>query len=737
MPPCDDTVLDPDEPGLELVPDGQPDEALACLRIPDALPAPMLERIAGFAVRALDLQLVAISFFDESEQWLQCTAGPLADVGGGTCLGPFCAHALLEADAPLVVEDAAADDRFQGSPLVSGSPGIRFYAGLRLRDADGQVVGILSAVDARPRRLLPDGHQTLLDLAASVTAMLELRRQVESDVHARALNPHCPWIAGSDGRLLQMGPRLAELTGLSTDEMLGDGWMRFVHPEEIAGVLDCWRTSLQGGAVYDREYRVRLIDDSYRWFHSHAEPRRTPSGRIVCWYGLIKDVDDRRMSQNRIEHLAYHDELTGLANRVQFRRMLEQQIARVERGVSFALLRLDVDDFKAINDTLGHAVGDLLLTQVATLLRDCVRQTDIVARDGDDEFFVVQTDLGEPEDAVLLVERILTVLSMPMRLDGLVLSIGASIGITLSPQDGALPDKLLQNSDLALARAKQEARGGHRFFRPEMDERLRVRQALKVELRDALDRDEFELEYHPLVCLPGGRVCGFEALLRWRHPTRGFVSPTEFIPAAENTGLIVPIGRWVLERACRDAAGWPDDIHVAVNLSAVQFRQSTLPQAVAAALALSGLDPHRLELEITESLPLLDDDANLALLQQLRALDVRIVLDDFGSGYASLGYLTRFAFDKLKIDRSFTARLTDTAGTRTIVNAVLRMSQALGIAVTAEGVETREQLDILVQAGCDELQGFFFSKPVPLAAVPDLLAGLERRCRQELWCGPA
>ena len=741
VPPVTQDLPFPDPATLDdAAPDPTPPDGAASSRrvraqVPDALPAPIFDHIARLAVRTLELQLVTISFVDDGERWFRSMAGPLAGSGGVDHPSPFCAHALLHADAPLIVEDAVADPRFRDIPLVAGPSGIRFYAGVPLRNGDGQVVGILSALDTRLRPSAPHDLLTLLDLAAAVTAMLELRRGAEADLHAHELNPHCPWIADSQGRLLQVSPRIAALTGMTMAEVLAEGWIRAVHPDDVAEVQDCWAASLRTGVIFDRDYRIRLADDGYRWFHGHAEPRHNLAGGIDCWYGIVEDIDDRKTSQARIEHLAYRDELTGLANRAQFRRMLEQQIAWADRGVSFALLRLDLDDFKAINDTLGHRVGDMLLTQVAARLGDCVRQTDIVARDGDDEFFVLQTHLGEPEDAVLLVERILAVLSTPMKLDGVVLSIGASIGITLCPQDGALPDKLLQNSDLALGRAKQEARGSYRFFEPDMDERLRIRQALKVELRDALDRGEFELAYQPLIGLPGGRIDGFEALLRWRHPTRGFVSPAEFIPAAENTGLILPIGRWVLERACRDAATWPDGIHVAVNLSAMQFRQGVLPQVVARALGSSGLDPQRLELEITETVPLLDDESSLVMLRRLRGLGVRIVLDDFGTGYASLAYLTRFAFDKLKIDRSFVARMTDTPDTQTIVNAVLRMSHALGIAITAEGVETREQLDILVREGCNELQGFFFSRAVPLAAVPDLLAHHERRRLQEDWCG--
>jgi diguanylate cyclase (GGDEF)-like protein/PAS domain S-box-containing protein len=531
-----------------------------------------------------------------------------------------------------------------------------------------------------------------------------------------------------------MSPQVTEITGMPVAGSLGDGWIGFVHPEDMVDVQARWAMSLRTGERYDMEYRIRQADATYRWFHVHGSPRCNADGVIVRWYGIIEDIDDQRSSSARVEHLAYHDGLTGLPNRAQFRRLLEQQVGRVERGASFALLRLDLDDFKAINDTLGYVSGDILLMEVAARLAGSVRHTDILARSGNDEFFILQTDLCQPEDAALLADRIGTVLMAPIRLDGTPVGIGASIGITLCPQDGAIIDKLLQNSDLALERAKQDARGSYRFFEPDMDERLRLRQALKIELRDALDRDELELAYQPLVGLPDGRIHGFEALLRWRHPTRGFVSPAEFIPTAEKTGLILPIGRWVLERACRDAAGWPGDIRIAVNLSTVQFRQRALVETVAAALELSGLDPQRLELEITESVLLLDDDANLATLHQLRGLGVRIVLDDFGTGYASLGYLTRFAFDKLKIDRSFVARMTDTPDTQTIVNAVLRMSQALGIATTAEGVETREQLDILARAGCDELQGFFFSHPVPLSMVPGVIARHDARREREGWC---
>jgi diguanylate cyclase (GGDEF)-like protein len=439
------------------------------------------------------------------------------------------------------------------------------------------------------------------------------------------------------------------------------------------------------------------------------------------WVSTHEDITDYRRIEARIAHMAHHDVLTELPNRLLLRERLQRAVDVAQEGKGLAVLCLDLDRFKDINDTLGHMVGDGLLKVVADRLRDCVGEGDTVARTGGDEFAVVQSAAEQPIAATALATRIIQAIDEPLEIDGHQVVVGTSIGIAVSPSDGTDPNQLLKSADLALYRAKSEGRGIYRFFEPEMDAHMQARCRLQLDLRKALANGEFELYYQPLVNLERDRVCGLEALLRWHHPERGNVSPAEFVPLAEETGLIVPIGEWVLRQACAAAAAWPDQIKVAVNLSAMQFKGRHLVETVFSALAASGLQAHRLELEITESILLQNNEATLATLHQLRALGVRIALDDFGTGYSSLSYLRSFPFDRIKIDRSFVKDIAEGAGSLNIVRAVTAMAAGLGMATTAEGVETREQLERVREEGCTEMQGYFFSPPRPIKDIERLL----------------
>jgi len=438
------------------------------------------------------------------------------------------------------------------------------------------------------------------------------------------------------------------------------------------------------------------------------------------WLATIQDITESRKADARIAHMAHHDALTGLPNRVLFLKRLSQAIARSRRGEPCAVLCLDLDHFKAVNDTLGHPVGDALLRAVTARLHEHVRETDTVARLGGDEFAIVQSSVEQPRDATTLAQRLTQVLSAPYMLDGHQVVIGTSIGIAVVPGDGDDPHELLKNADLALYRAKDEGRGRFRCFEPEMDARMQARRALELELRRALLVGEFEVFYQPLVKLRTNKVSCFEALVRWRHPERGLVPPSDFIPLAEEIGLILPLGEWVLRQACMDAMTWPEDVKVAVNLSPVQFTSRSLVADVAEALTDSGLAPERLELEITETVMLKDTEATLVILHQLKALGVRIAMDDFGTGYSSLSYLRRFPFDKVKIDRSFIEGLGLGGDCDTIVAAVTAMCNTLGMVTVAEGVETQDQLQMLRGGQCSEVQGYLFSQPRPAAEVMQL-----------------
>jgi diguanylate cyclase (GGDEF)-like protein len=437
-----------------------------------------------------------------------------------------------------------------------------------------------------------------------------------------------------------------------------------------------------------------------------------------------EDITERRKAEARMAYMAHHDALTGLFNRARFRQEIEGILDRKQGGEPVAVLYLDLDRFKTVNDTLGHPCGDALLQSVAERLRSCVGDSEILARLGGDEFAVIQTG-SQPVDATALAAAIIDKLDQPYEIDGHQVVAGTSIGIAVAPHDGIDPDVLLKKADIALYRAKKDGRGTYRFFEAEMDASMQERHSLELDLRSALAKQEFTIAYQPLMSVKSNQVCGFEALLRWEHPQRGLISPVDFIPLAEETRIIVPIGRWVLKQACLAARTWPDDISVAVNLSPIQFKSGTLVLDVIAALAESGLPANRLELEITEGALLENTDNTMMVLNQLKELGARIAMDDFGTGYSSLGYLRSFPFDKIKIDRSFIRDISDVPESMAIIRAITSLGSSLGILVTAEGVETEEQLRRIQEEGCTEVQGYLFSKPRPDHELGALIARLD------------
>jgi diguanylate cyclase (GGDEF)-like protein len=438
------------------------------------------------------------------------------------------------------------------------------------------------------------------------------------------------------------------------------------------------------------------------------------------WVTTLEDITERRRAEEQITHLAHYDALTDLPNRALFHERLNEELAGMAPGEQLAVLYIDIDEFKSVNDSLGHMIGDELLKFVAASLSHCIGKTDFVARLGGDEFAIVQTAVRDEADITDLVTRIYHAIGEPYEYLGHQLTADASIGVALAPQHGANLDQILKNADLAMYAAKSAGRRTYRFFEPEMDSQVKARRLLEVDLRQAISDCALELYYQPCVSLQDNKITGCEALLRWRHPERGMISPAEFVPIAEETGLINRLGEWALATACAEATTWPEDIKLAVNISPVQFRSGTLALKIVAALAASGLPAHRLELEITEAVLIRDDDAALAVLHQLRAIGVRIALDDFGTGYSSLSYLQRFPFDKIKIDRCFVNDIAEPDGSSSIVQAVVNIAAARRMTTTAEGVETKQQQELLRALGCTEMQGYLFSAAKPAAEIRQL-----------------
>jgi diguanylate cyclase (GGDEF)-like protein len=553
----------------------------------------------------------------------------------------------------------------------------------------------------------------------------ERRLGTQNLVLDAALNNMVQGLAMFDAeeRLVICNERYVEMYGLSPEQAKPGTSVQSIIEHRIA------RGEFPGKTAEEhiRAMRKRLGDNKTADYMTQLSDGRhiavtvqpMASGGTVTTH---HDITVQRRSEAKIEHMALHDTLTGLPNRVLLNERLEQALAHVKRGEIVAVHLLDLDNFKTVNDTLGHAAGDKLLKQVAERLRALVRETDTIARMGGDEFAIVQGEIVQPGDATALAYRAIEAVSKPYSIDGREMVIGTSVGIAVGPTDGATADQLMRNADLALYRAKGDGRRTYRFFEAEMDAQMQARRVLEDNLRKALPAGEFELHYQPVFNLQSDEVSGFEALIRWRSGDQGLVPPGMFISLAEEIGFIVPLGEWAIRQACATAAGWPGNLKVAVNLSPVQFRGPGLVEVVVGALAASGLPAERLELEITETILLDNSEETLSTLYQLRALGVRIAMDDFGTGYASLSYLQCFPFDKIKIDRSFVKDIADGVGSLNIVRAVTAMATGLGMATTAEGVETPEQLEAVRAEGCTEMQGYLFSGPLTPSEVPKFLS---------------
>ena len=525
----------------------------------------------------------------------------------------------------------------------------------------------------------------------------------------------------ADGRILLYNDRYAEMMGRTGIALQGRLLLEVLRQQKALdrwdGDPDQFVASVIAAAKAGKS-ATRMVTRNGRSIRVVHQPMKGGG-----WVATFEDITEWQAAQEQISHMARHDALTNLPNRTLFREQLEKALRLAKRNDQLAVLCLDLDHFKAINDSLGHPVGDALLKEVARRLGQCITENDTVARLGGDEFAIVQfCNDCDPSAVALLASHVVEQVSAPYEVAGHQLVIGVSIGISLAPEDGKNPDELLKKADLALYRAKEDGRGTYRFFETGMDARAQARRLLEIDLRAALHRREFEVYYQPIRDVAKDVVVSFEALVRWNHSLRGMISPVNFIPLAEETGLIVPIGEWVLRQACMDAVRWSQDVGVAVNLSPVQFKNPNLVSSVKDALKASGLPARRLELEITESVLLQNSEATLSVLHELRSFGVRISLDDFGTGYSSLSYLRSFPFDKIKIDRSFITELATREDSMAIVRAVTGLGKSLGIVTTAEGVETDAQFELLRQEGCTQAQGYLFSPPRPVTEVETMLS---------------
>jgi diguanylate cyclase (GGDEF)-like protein/PAS domain S-box-containing protein len=541
------------------------------------------------------------------------------------------------------------------------------------------------------------------------------------------------WEIDADGRLLHVSPRLAALFGLPAAQ-LGSRpvveRLQEMKPDDpaVAGQLSALRQHLARGTPFRDLKLAATRGGRTRWWSLSAKPLVDDDGACIGWRGVASDITEAQQANRQLTWLAHYDALTGLANRHQLRSRLAELLQPPGRAAqAFAVLCLDLDHFKTINDTLGHAVGDGLLQEVAQRLSAATRRSDTVARLGGDEFAVVLHGVGSVDEVQLLTQRLLDGLMAPCQVLGASVAVRTSIGIAMAPQDGNDIDQLLNNADLALYAAKSAGRGEFRFFAPQMAALTRRRLVIEQALRDALARGELSLAFQPQVDLASSRVTGFEALLRWQHAELGDVAPAEFIPVAEEAGLIGAIGRWVLNEACRQAAGWPAPLTVAVNVSPVQAMSQDLCRLAQEALKASELAAGRLELEITESVFLNETQATMRVLHALRQAGLRVALDDFGTGYSSLAYLRRFPFDTLKIDRSFVRELMQRRDARAIVKMIVGLAQTLNMKTLAEGVEEPAQAAALREHGCSAIQGFLVARPMSAAEVPAFLAAWERQ----------
>jgi diguanylate cyclase (GGDEF)-like protein/PAS domain S-box-containing protein len=707
----------------------------------DTLPESDFDALTRLAKLACRTPIAFISFIDQDRQWFKSAIG--WEITETERSQAFCHHTILQRDV-FIVADARTDPRFKDNPLVTCAKGIAFYAGAPILSSKGNALGTVGVIDHQPKNMSTEEIAALKTIAAEAALHLAYRKEQilakrkamlhhESERKFRVLLENLPGMAYrclyDDHWTIQFVSKGAlKLTGYSSEEMVSGQGFHFadlILPEDRKAVQQAVEEAIHRNQPFQMVYRLRKRNGDLRWVWEQGCAIRDDQGEILALEGFLSDITEHKQNEQLIEFIAYHDTLTGLPNRGFLNDSLTMLVSSFPyKQEQFALLFIDLDYFKYINDTLGHTVGDCLLQSVANRLKDCLRATDTLCRLGGDEFIAL-LPATLPEDAGHVASKILNAFDDPFTVGEKTIVTQASIGISSFPNDGKDGNELIQSADIAMYKAKESGRKNYQFFTPELGEKISRISNTYSDLRQAIRNQELFLHYQPQIDLTTGLICGIEALLRWLHPTKGLISPANFIPIAEENGQIIPIGKWVIEAACKQLAAWRKDIRlnvpISVNVSTRQLNEPGLVQYIQEKLGTCGLKPEDLELEITEGVMLSDSPVVTSFFDAMDHLGVKLAIDDFGTGYSSLSYLKKLPVSRLKIDQSFIRDIGIDDNDDAVIKSIIGLAHQFKMKVIAEGLETEAQLDFLRAHGCDEGQGYLISKPIPPEALEALV----------------